>query len=100
MELSYTLCIYLIIVFVIIVILCRYGYRPWSAIIIAILVGFVLLNVLTPPSEIQSDQESGSVYAAYMLIQILTLIVVIIYAFVTAIKDKDADVIMVRVPHH
>lgn len=86
MDLSLALLIYLIVVVVLIVVLCRHGYTAASAIIVALIIGFVLLIIMAHPSEINVDSVSGSSYAIYVLILIGTVIVSMFYAFMVAIR--------------
>ena len=88
MELTYALYVYLIVVIVLILVLCRNGIRPWSAVLIGLVTGQVLLLAMAPPSNLDDGTDSGSAYALYMLIQLATPIIVYIYAFVNAVRDQ------------
>ena len=91
MELTYALCIYAFVVVILILIFCRTGIRAWSAVVLSLLIGQILINILAPPSDIDTDTDSGSSYAFYMLIQLGTPIVVFIYAFMCAFRDKHIE---------
>ena len=97
MDLSYILSLYLIVFIIIIISLCKYGIHIWSAIIISLVICWLLLNILMPPNEIDEDNTTSSLYALYFLIQILSFIIIIIYALICASKDYTSDYINIKI---
>jgi hypothetical protein len=85
MELVYILYIYIVVVIAIIFILCKISYSPWSAIALALIIGQVLLLILYQPQYLEN--ESGSTYALYILIQFGTVFYVFIYTIIHASKN-------------
>ncbi len=88
MDLVLILVIYLILLVVIIFALFKSGIKIWSSIILGLVICQIILNILKPPSSIDLDEESGSNYAFYILIQIFTPIIVYIYVIVMTANDK------------
>lgn len=97
MDLTYVLIFYILFLFILIFILSKYGIQTWSAIIIAIIICWVLLNILMPPNKVDDEDISTSLYALYFLIQFLSIIIVIIYALVCASKDYKSDYITIKI---
>ena len=89
MDLSQSLIVYFVVVIVLILVFCRIGIHVWSAIVIALIIGQILLNILISPKDVNVEVESGSMYAIYVLIQLATLIVVYIYALIMGFRDKQ-----------
>ena len=95
MELVYILYIYIILVLMIIFISCKYAINPFSAFIIGLIVGFIFINITYPPNYVNPEKENGSVYSLYILIQLATFIIVLIYSLIMAFYDvKCCDVKM------
>ena len=92
METSQALLIYLIVSIFIFAILIHIRIRVWSAIILTLLVGQILLNIICPPSQISPWSPNGesitSSTAIYVVIQIITPILAIIYIFVMCWSDR------------
>lgn len=92
METSQALLIYLIVSVFIFAILIHIRIRVWSAIILTLLIGQILLNIICPPSQISPWSPNGesitSSTAIYVVIQIITPILAIIYIFVMCWNDR------------
>lgn len=92
METSQALLIYLIVSIFIFAILIHIRIRVWSAIILTLLLGQILLNIICPPSQISPWSPNGesitSSTAIYVVIQIITPILAIIYIFVMCWNDR------------
>lgn len=92
METSQALLIYLIVSIFIFAILIHIRIRVWSAIILTLLIGQILLNIICPPSQISPWSPNGesitSSTAIYVVIQIITPILAIIYIFVMCWNDR------------
>ena len=61
--------------------------RPWSSFILALVIGLIVLDVAFPPSTIVKTPGDWSV-AAYILIQLGTLLLVVIYVLERSWKDR------------
>lgn len=92
MELTKALLSYLGIIIIVFLCSLRIGIYPISSIIISLLVGQIILNIIYPPNSLNvvgvntSNSSSGS--ALYILIQILTPILGVIYIFFKAFEDR------------
>jgi hypothetical protein len=69
--------------------------------ILAAILGFILLNILMPPSEAHCYVECTPAYGVYIFIEALTVLAVFIYAAVVAVRDheqgkKGCDVCVTR----
>jgi len=97
MYLGYALALYIIILVILIICLCKYGIYVWSSIVIAIVICWILLNILIPPNEVNEDNTTSSSYALYFVIQILSFFIVVIYALVCASKDYVSDYVTIKI---
>ena len=92
MNTSQALLVYLIISIFIFAIFIHIRIKPWSALVLTLLIGQILLNILCPPSNITPWSPDGesitSATALYVMIQILTPVVVLIYVFVKCWHDR------------
>lgn len=89
MELTGALIVYVIVTIGLIVILIRSNIRTFSAIVIAMIAGQVLMNIICPPTSIDLWCDDTSSTCLYYLIQIATPIVVYIYALIKGFGDKN-----------
>ena len=92
MSTSQALIVYIVVVIFLFAILIRIRIKPWSAIIVSLLIGQILLNILCPPTNISPwapDSESiTSSVAIYIVIQILTPLLAILYILVRGWYDR------------
>jgi hypothetical protein len=92
MNTSQALVVYIVAVIFIFAIFIRIRMRVWSALVVTLLIGQILLNILCPPSNVSPwspDSESiSSSMAIYIMIQIVTPLIAIIYIFVTGWYDR------------
>ena len=89
------LIVYLIITLIIFICLCRIHYNVWSALILALIFGDIILNILSPPSSVSLSENNSSTVAIYTLIQVATPIAILFYAFSKAIYDREHPVKLV-----
>jgi hypothetical protein len=92
MNTNQALLIYLIITIFIFAILIHIRIKIWSALVLTLLVGQILLNILISPSQITPWSPNGesisSSTAIYIMIQIITPLIVIIYVLVKCWHDR------------
>jgi len=92
MNVSESLLVYLIAFIILFAVFIHLRIKVWSALILTLLICQILLNILCPPSHITpwtTDGESiTSATAIYVMIQIITPIIVIIYIFVICWNDR------------
>jgi ABC-type transport system involved in cytochrome c biogenesis permease component len=92
MNTNQALLIYLIITVFIFAILIHIRIKIWSALVLTLLVGQILLNILISPSQITPWSPNGesisSSTAIYIMIQIITPLIVIIYVLVKCWHDR------------
>jgi hypothetical protein len=92
MTTSQALVVYIVVVVFIFALLIKLGIRAWSSLIITLLVGQIVLNIICPPSQISPwspDSESlTSSMAIYIVIQIITPVLAILYIFVNGWYDR------------
>jgi predicted permease len=62
--------------------------RPGGAGVVALIIGQVFMNVIFLPTNIDFFSEFSSSIAIYGLVQLLTPVIVFIYAIVIAVKDR------------
>jgi hypothetical protein len=92
MNTSHALLVYLIISIFLFAVFIHIHIRVWSALVLTLLLGQILLNILCSPSNIapwSPDGESITSSAAiYIVIQIITPIIVLIYIFIMCWYDR------------
>ena len=92
MNTSQALLIYLIFVIFVFGIFIHIRIRIWSAIILTLLLGQILLNILCSPANLTPWSPDGesltSASALYIVIQILTPVLVLLYVFVYGWFDR------------
>ena len=92
MNNSQALVVYIVAVVFIFALFIKIRIKVWSAIVVTLLIGQILLNILCPPSNVSPwspDSESiSSSMAIYIMIQLVTPLIAIIYIFVTGWYDR------------
>lgn len=92
MHTSEALLVYLIVSVFVFAIFIHLYIRVWSALVLTLLIGQILLNILCSPSNISPWSPDGesitSSTAIYIVIQIITPIIAIIYIFVVCWNDR------------
>jgi hypothetical protein len=94
MDLIYSLIIYFIVLIVLCLGLIRNGIRTWSSIILSLLITQIALNLLCPPSTLDlwgenSNEDPGSGPAIYLVIQLVSPLIIILYVILMAWNDHD-----------
>lgn len=94
MDVLPSLLLYVVIVILICLIAIRFQIRIWSAIIMSLMLGQIILNIICPPSEIDNGNgdPSSSVAAFYLLIQFGTPIVCVFFLLNKCWNDRWTDV--------
>jgi len=92
MNTSQALVVYIVSIVFIFAIFIKIGIRVWSAAVVTLLIGQILLNILCPPSNVSPwspDSESiSSSMAIYIMIQLVTPLIAVIYIFVIGWYDR------------
>lgn len=87
MDLQVALGIYLIIVIAILVALIRKNINVFSAIMVSLLSGLIILNFMTPLYTINPWGCLNSSTALYYAIQIGTVIISVVYIYSKGLRD-------------
>lgn len=92
MNTSQALLVYAIIVIFVFAIFIHLRIKVWSALVLTLLIGQILLNILCPPSNITPWSPDGeaitSSTAVYVIIQLGTPLIVLVYVFVMCWHDR------------
>jgi hypothetical protein len=92
MNTTNALTVYLVFIVFAFAIFIRIKINIWSSLILALLAGQILLNILCPPSKISpwspNSESISSAMAIYIVIQIVTPLIVIIYVFIMGWHDR------------
>jgi len=86
MELSLALILYSVILLTTFLVFIYFNYTVFSAFMLALIVAIIFLNIAFPLNRDELD-DINSLTMIYILLQTLTLLVFILYAFITSIKD-------------
>lgn len=92
MTTSQALLIYLVFVIFIFALFIHLRIKIWSALVLTLLLGQILLNLICSPSQITPWSPNGesitSASAIYIVIQIITPLIAIIYIFIKCWYDR------------
>lgn len=88
MLLIIALLVYLLVLICSFLILYRNGIKKWSALILAILIGWIALNIIIPPHKSLQEFDNSFLPGIYLIIEIGTIPVLMVYVIVTCLKDK------------
>lgn len=94
MLIDQALFVYLVIVIFFIFFLIKVCLRTVSAIILALLIGWVILNIIKPPSKLNDFNGNESSIALYAVIEIVTPIILLIYVIVAACSDRKPEMLI------
>lgn len=95
MHTSQALLVYLILCIFIFAIFIYIRIKVWSALVLTLLIGQIFLNVLCSPSNITPWSPDGesitSSTAIYIVIQIVTPIIAILYILIMGWNDRELN---------
>lgn len=89
MLLIISLLIYILVVICSFLIAYRKGIKKWSALILAILIGWIVLNIIIPPHKCLQEFDNSFLPAIYLIIELLTIPILMIYIIITCINDRS-----------
>jgi hypothetical protein len=88
MLLIIALLIYLLVVICAFLIAYRNGIKKWSALILAILIGWIVLNIITPPHKSLQEFDNSIIPGLYIIIELVTIPVIMVYVIIICLRDK------------
>jgi hypothetical protein len=92
MTTGQALLIYLVFVIFIFALFIHMRIKIWSSLVLTLLLGQILLNLICSPSQITPWSPNGesitSASAIYIVIQIITPLIAIIYIFIKCWYDR------------
>ncbi len=92
MTTGQALLIYLVFVIFIFALCIHLRIKIWSALVLTLLLGQILLNVICSPSQITPWSPNGesitSATAIYIVIQIITPLIAVIYILIKCWYDR------------
>jgi hypothetical protein len=98
MDLTTGLLIYIVILIGTTLIIYYLKIRLWSAFILGVIASQIILNILISPANIDtSNMGATSDVALYALIQLVSPILMLIYAITVAVTDRRDKDIVVRI---
>ena len=86
MELAAALLVYLAVLIMVSFFLLYIGYTIFSSFVLAIIVSFVVLNIVFPVTSSKLDEVSA-LTSLYIFVHIFTFTVFFLYAFITTVSD-------------
>lgn len=89
MDLGISLILYVVVVILTFLLARSAGIRVWSAIILALIVGQIILALIKPFGTIEGFLTGNTLSSLYVLIMAITPILVIIYVFTKALTDRE-----------
>jgi hypothetical protein len=88
MELTYVIYFYIATVIFTYIVFRNYNMVRGSAIILSLIIGQILITILKPPQDVDSEYRNiDSAAAFYTTIQLLTPIIVYVYVIYISIND-------------
>jgi hypothetical protein len=95
MELSTALLVYLAVVIFTAIIVHRVNVKPRSAVILGLILGQIILNLLVPPTNLNPMNDTAQAFtsssAIYLVIQLVTPIVVLIFCVFMSMYDHQLN---------
>lgn len=92
MNTSQAILVYLIVSIFVFAILIHIRIKVWSALVLTLLIGQILLNILCSPANISPWSPDGesitSSAAIYLVIQLITPIIVLLYVILMCWNDR------------
>ena len=92
MNTSQALLVYLIVCIFLFAIFINLRIRIWSALVLTLLIGQIILNILCSPANISPWSPDGesltSSAAIYIAIQLITPVIAIVYIFAMGWNDR------------
>ena len=97
MEIVWALILWLIAVIIVYFLARHFQIGTWSAIFLAITVGFIVLMIARPANTVNWGMNNNSGAAAiYWLITVLSPLIIVIYGFTKALTDRPREVVLVQ----
>ena len=90
MELGIALITYLAVVLTAGLLFMYFRYTGFSTFVLALIAGFIFLNIAFPMTRKELDEVTLQT-SLYVFIQVFTLLVFFIYAFLTTISNRKSD---------
>lgn len=88
-DLTTAFVVALVVVIVLFVILRAYGVRGFSALVVSLLIGLLVLLATANPRDMTLQQLASSQAQFYAFIVGIIVIILIIYILVMALRDKE-----------
>ncbi len=94
MDKSSALALYLVVVIIVFIVARIYQINLWSAIVLALVVGLIVLFFLTPQSSLDSLKKNCNWEQwLYLGIWALTILIVLFYVLDRAFRDRPRQAI-------
>jgi hypothetical protein len=87
MLLIVALLLYLLVVILTFSIAYSSGIRKWSALVLGLIVGWILLNLFCSPQKILTEFDGSFLPLLYIIIELGTLIVILFYCIIMVMND-------------
>jgi hypothetical protein len=87
MLLIVALLLYLLVVILTFSIAYSSGIRKWSALVLGLIIGWILLNLFCSPQKILTEFDGSFLPLLYIVIELGTLIVILVYCIIRIISD-------------
>lgn len=92
MDLQWALLIWLIVVILVFILARSFRIRFWSALLLALIIGAIILGIITPVNNLIASLTNRSLATTiYALIMFLTPLIVLIYVVAKAVTDVQPD---------
>ena len=92
MDKKSALALYLVVVIIVIIVARIYQINLWSAIVLGLLIGLIILFVSTPHTSIENLKKSTCwVDWLYLAIWGITILILLFYILDRALRDRPAQ---------
>lgn len=88
MLLIIALLIYLLVVILVFLISYFSGIRKWSALVLGLIIGFIVLLLISAPQKILTEFDGSFLPLLYLAIILLTPVVILFYCLVRIVNDR------------
>lgn len=88
MNLTTALIVYVIIAVLVFILARVYRIRTFSAVVLALVIGQIAISLIRP-DNLATEQARPTAVTAYLVIQLVTSLLVLVYVIGQALSDRD-----------
>lgn len=88
MLLISALLLYLLVVIIVFAIVYYSGIRKWSALVLGLIIGWIILLFMCPPQKILTEFDGSFLPLLYLIVILATPIIILVYCIIMIANDN------------